>query len=287
MRWHRPDGRPVPRVHPLRQVMWHLMPGRNQSAIYFEQQVDVTAARALAGELTAQGPHRVTLFHLVLHAAARTLHAHPRLNRFVQGRRLYQRDNVEISFSLKESFEEKAPIVAVKREFPPDEGLSDMVEAIAAIIARGRSGKSSASSDLEVRLAARLPRPVTAAVVQALKGLDVVGLLPGALIRGDPLYASLFVANLGSLGLEAGFHHLYEYGTIPVFMTIGRVQDAPVIEHGEVVVRPVMKLRYTFDERIEDGFAAARALQTLQAYLERPARLRETPGGGSSSSDAP
>lgn len=273
MIFRRPDGDPVERVHPLRQVMWHLMPGRNQSAVFFEQQVDVTAAQALADRLSAEGPHRVTLFHLVLCSAARGLHEHPRLNRFVVGRKLYQRNRVDISFSLKQSFDERSPILAMKRTFPAGETLPEMVSAIAGLVGKGRSGKSSASSDLEVKLAAMLPRAVTAGVVKALKGLDVVGLLPGSLIAGDPLYASLFVANLGSLGLEAGFHHLYEYGNIPIFMTIGRVNAQPVVVDGKVAVRPMMKLRYTYDERIEDGFAAARALGTLQRYLEAPEAL--------------
>ncbi|MDY0003659.1 MAG: 2-oxo acid dehydrogenase subunit E2 [Polyangia bacterium] len=269
----RADGKPVERVHPIRQVMWHLMPGRNQSAVFFEQQVDVGAAQAFAESLSAKGPHRVTLFHLVLAAAARTLHAHPRLNRFVAGRCLYQRNEVEISFSLKQSFEERAPILAMKRVFPRGETLEEMLDAIAALVAKGRGGRSSASSDLEVRLASRMPRPVVALVVRTLLGLDGLGLLPASILKGDPLFASLFVANMGSLGLDAGFHHLYEYGNIPIFLMLGRVAPQVVAEGDRAVVRPMMKLRYTFDERIEDGFAAARALGTLQGLLEDPEAL--------------
>jgi hypothetical protein len=161
----------------------------------------------------------------------------------------------------------------MKRVFPRGETLPEMVRAIAGLVEKGRSGRSSASSDLEVRLAARLPRAVVAGVVQTLRALDHLGVLPASLLRGDPLFASLFVANLGSLGLDAGFHHLYEYGNIPIFLMLGRVSSQPVAQGEQVVVRPVVKLRYTFDERIEDGFAAARALGTLQGYLEAPEGL--------------
>lgn len=266
----RSDGKAVERVHPIRQVMYHLMPGRNQSAVYFEQQVDVEEALAYAQRLSEAGPHRVTLFHLVLRAAARVLHEHPRLNRFVAGRRLYQRNAVEIGFTLKQEFSEKAPVVAVKREFPAGETLDEMVGDILGMIARGRRGKGGALADLETNLAARMPRVVTAGVVSLLKGLDAAGLLPASMLKGDPLFASLFVANLGSLGLEAGYHHLYEYGNIPIFMTVGRIAKRPVVRNDEVVLRQTVNLRYTFDERIEDGFAAARALERLQEYLENP-----------------
>lgn len=273
MVFRRADGKAVERVHPLRQVMWHLMPERSHSTVFFEQQVEVGAAEALAERLSSEGPHRVTLFHVVLGAAARVLHEHPRMNRFVAGRKLYQRNEVEIAFSLKQSRDERAPILAAKRTFPPSEPLPDMVKAIQGLVERGRGGRTSASSDLEVRLAARLPRLVVAGAVGAIRGLDALGLLPRSYLRGDPLFASLFVANLGSLGMEAAFHHLYEYGNIPIFLTIGRAAPRPVVVRGEVAVRPVMMLRYTFDERIEDGFSAARALGALQGYIEAPETL--------------
>src|SRR5207302_1829795 len=83
------------------------------------------------------------------------------------------------------------------------------------------------------------------------------------------LYASAFVANLGSVGLEAAYHHLFEYGTIPIFVTLGRVHRAPVVlPDGSVGSREIFTLRYTYDERVEDGFYAARALERLQAGLE-------------------
>ena len=100
-------------------------------------------------------------------------------------------------------------------------------------------------------------------------------LLPTALLADDPLYASAFVANLGSVGLDAAFHHLYEYGTIPIFATMGRIHRAPhVFENGSVGSREVFRMRYTYDERVEDGFYAARALERLAACLNDPATLR-------------
>lgn len=87
-------------------------------------------------------------------------------------------------------------------------------------------------------------------------------MLPHSYIRNDPLFASAFVANLGSLGLEAAYHHLYEYGTISMFCTMGRVHH----EEGT----PKLTLKYSYDERVEDGFYAHRALEHLRALLEDP-----------------
>jgi hypothetical protein len=78
------------------------------------------------------------------------------------------------------------------------------------------------------------------------------------------MYASIFVANLGSVGLEAAYHHLFEWGNCPIFAAIGRVREE-VTPQG---TRKVCTVRYTFDERIEDGLYCAHALGKLQARLE-------------------
>jgi hypothetical protein len=110
--------------------------------------------------------------------------------------------------------------------------------------------------------------------VRVVRRLDAWGLLPASFSADDPLYASAFVANLGSVGLDAAYHHLYEYGTIPIFVTLGRLHRAPLVRaDGSLGIREVFTLRYTYDERIEDGFYAARALERLQALLETPAQL--------------
>ncbi len=110
--------------------------------------------------------------------------------------------------------------------------------------------------------------------MRVVRRLDAWGLLPPSYSAGDPLYASAFVANLGSVGLDAAYHHLYEYGTIPIFVTIGRLHQRPVVlPDGAVGSRKIVTLRYTYDERVEDGFYAARALERLHELLETPERL--------------
>jgi hypothetical protein len=120
----------------------------------------------------------------------------------------------------------------------------------------------------------RLPAPLLRLAVRLQRVLDGWNLLPWALIKDDPLYASAFIANLGSVGLDAAYHHLYDYGTIPIFVTMGRVQRAPLVrDDGSVASDEVFRLRYTYDERVEDGFYAARALERLAACLADPREL--------------
>lgn len=104
-----------------------------------------------------------------------------------------------------------------------------------------------------------------------VRKLDDWNLLPHAFTRPDPMYASAFIANLGSLKLDAAYHHHYEYGNIPIFVTVGRVHDA-VVARADVTVgtRKEVVLKWNFDERIEDGLYAARALELLRARLAAP-----------------
>ena len=270
----RPDGTPSP-VHPLRRIMPFLLPTKNGAFVLFEQQVDAGPAKAFLAEVNAGRPpeRAVTLFHLVLRAIGKALAEFPRLNRFVAGSRIYDRRGIWLSFSAKQRLERDAPIFTAKIKFEPTEPLDALVERIRAALGEGRSGRETAV-EREVNTFLRLPAPALRLGVRVVRRLDAWGVLPARFVDPDPLYASAFVANLGSVGLEAAYHHLFEYGTIPIFVTLGRVHRAPVVlADGSVGSRETFTLRYTYDERVEDGFYAARALERLQACLEEPAHL--------------
>ena len=270
----RPDGTPSP-VHPLRRIMPFLLPTKNGAFVLFEQQVNAAPARGFLAEFNAARPpeRAVTLFHLVLRAIGKALTEFPRLNRFVAGSRIYDRRGIWLSFSAKQRMERDAPLFTAKIRFEPAENLDAMVDRIRAALTEGRSGRET-SVDREVKTFLRLPAPALRLGVRVVRRLDAWGALPARFVDPDPLYASAFVANLGSVGLEAAYHHLFEYGTIPIFVTLGRLHRAPVVlPDGSVGSREVFTLRYTYDERVEDGFYAARALERLQACLEAPAEL--------------
>ena len=114
------DGHRV-RVHPYRRMMGFLMRGRNESAVYFEQRVDLSRTLPWLERWNASHPGaRATLFHLYLHTLASVLHERERLNRFTLGRRTYQRTGVFLSFAAKKAMSDDAPpsSVTVSTPFP-------------------------------------------------------------------------------------------------------------------------------------------------------------------------
>jgi hypothetical protein len=274
----RRDGDLVTDAPPTRRIMPFLMRTRNEAAVYFEQQVDAGALVAFVAAHRAQTGLKTTLLHVLLWAVARVLDERPRLNRFVAGHRIWQRRGVWLSFSMKKEKADGAPVVVVKKRIDPAWTLDEVVRAVDAGVADGRSGKEQ-QSDRELQLALMLPTFLTALAIAALRRLDAWGLLPRALIDPDPLFASAFVAPLGSIGMDAPFHHLYEYGNIPIFVVSGAVKDVVVLDaQGVARSRQVLPLRYTLDERIEDGLYCARALDLLRGYLEEPARIAVAAG---------
>src|SRR3712207_419822 len=109
--FRRPDGDLVHDVPPYRRLMPLLMRTRNESAVYFEQHIDIGAAQAFLARKNGEIPgERLTLLHLLMLAIVRTLEERPRLNRFVSGGRIYQRRGIWLSFSAKKAMRDDAPV---------------------------------------------------------------------------------------------------------------------------------------------------------------------------------
>jgi len=263
----RADGTLVAGLSNTRRFMPFISPRRNASLVYYTTEVEVGQALAFLDERNRDRPaeRRITLFHLYLRALAMALHDRPGVNRFVAGGRLWQRDGVWITYSAKQEILDGSPVLTIKRKFERDEGLLEMVDSFKEELLARRRGKES-TADKEVNVFVRLPPFVVRAGVAALRLVDSLGLLPRAMIESDPMYCSIFVANLGSVGLDAGYHHLWEYGTCSNFAVVGRVHD----RHDGV---PVMEVKYSYDERIEDGLYAAITMAGIKAGLEDPKQL--------------
>ncbi len=272
----RRDGTLVTDVGVLRRMLPTLMPSRNGSIVYYEQQLDLTKTLAW---LETREP-QITLYQLVIAALVRVWAERPQLNRFTAGGKLYQRNEIAFSISVKKSLDENAPLTSIKAVFDPDDSIDDTCRRVDELIAIGKDREHETESEREMRFVTRLPVWLMRWLVRLQRFVDWLGLLPDFMTRNDPLYASAYVVNLGSVGLDAAYHHLYEYGNIPFFVVVGRVHKAPIVDdRGELVVRDVVQIRYSFDERITDGFYTSTALERFRHYVEDPTRLEGTRRG--------
>jgi len=271
----RSDGDLVRDLHPVRRIMPYLMPTRTECFVLCRQLVEMAPIRTFLESANRGRPAdaAITPFHLLVRALARVMHEYPRVNRFLAGGRLYQRRGVWLSFSGKKAMSENAPIFTSKRMYPVGESLEEMVDALYGKLSVGRSDAET-TTDKEVGLLLRLPGPMLRAVMRLARRLNDLNLLPAAMIESDPMFASAFIANLGSVGIDACYHHNYEYGSIPIFVTMGKVHRTPVVvDDDHLEVREVFEVKYTYDERIEDGFYCARGLEFVKHLLENPSEL--------------
>jgi len=265
-RTSRSDGDFV-QVHPFRRMMFYIMPGRNESVVYFDRYVRADKLEAYLQEAKAFGAN---MTHCLVAAGNIGLAENPKMNQFVVGRRLYARKGRWITFSMKrQKLNKNAKLSAVKLNLPDGETFRQLVDRINGEVKVERSGVKT-DSDKEFDLLNLLPRPLLASAAGLIRGLDYYNLMPPFFIKGDGMYTSIFIANLGSVGMDPGYHHLYEYGTCPLFIMAGKVEEKPVVENGQVVARRVLHLRFSYDERIADGLTAKFGIDSVARVLEDP-----------------
>ncbi len=269
----RRDGTRVKGLPGYRRIMPFIMRSRAESTVYFEEDVRIEKALRMAERVTLEYGTKVTIFHLLLHAVVKTLVAYPRSNRFVSGRRIYQRNKIWLSFSVKKEYKSSSPITVVKREFMPGFTFKDTIETSKIEIRKAR--KEGTHSDKEADLFLKLPRFMLSFGYKVFQWLIYYNLIPYSFIEKDPFYASMFIANLGSFDAKSLYHHLYEYGDIPTFAVMGMIEDKVLVEEGEMVVRKVLPMKFTYDERGEDGFYMYRAISYFNDQLENPEKLLE------------
>jgi hypothetical protein len=283
MWWRRADGALVRGLPNTRRVMPYLMRGRNESAVYFEYDVVLAKADTFIRAWNQANPMlRIDVFHLVVWAMRDAFERNPGVHRIVAGGRLYERKGIWFSYAVKTKLETGAPLVVVKRRFDLDRSFGAMVEGMQVAQARETSSDRS-TVDKELGLLMRFPGFVRRLIMATIRVGDRLGMLPRSFIEKDPMYTSAFLANMASLGMPAVYHHLYEYGTATVFCSVGR----PVAAPGSPTSGPdrlrTMTLKFTFDERVDDGLAAWFTLRRIKQVLEDPAScglgVADHPGG--------
>lgn len=245
---------------------------RAESVIYFSRQLDITKATEFINEKKRNGKN-ISLFILIITAVAKTFEQRPLLNRFILGRHIYQRDIFDISYVIKRNLTDLGDELLATLEFAKGSTLEDIAAKMNHTHESMRKEKENGLDKLLV-LFGSLPRPIMSLVFAIVRVLDFHGRLPAFIRKELPFYCSVFVSNLGSIGVDAPFHHLYELGTTSIFLAIGKAEMKPVVnDEGIVEVRKILTLNFTADERICDGYYFARSLDRFAKFIEHPDTL--------------
>ncbi len=288
-RWgDRKDGWILKNLNPFSNLVPHLMTSRNSSAIYFKDKIDVTdfvyyihnknKELSINPVLTLEGPvEKITYFNVFLAALIRLFTVKPHLNRFISGRKFYQRKKIEVAFVAKKEFTEEGEETIIKKSFQRDETLWSIVSRLNKGIKVVKTEDNDDATDI-LNFFAKFPKTVVHLAITLLNFLNYIGKYPKAIYNEDPMHASVFVANLGSIGLRnVPYHHLYDRGTTSVFICLGEIHKEKIYQEksGEFIERYFVEISTTIDERISDGFYYIRAMNEFKKILNNPKALEK------------
>jgi len=278
----RSDGSRVRGLEAIKAVLPYVLRRRSESSVFFSRDVEVEGAMAYLRRKNSEvGGERYSLFGVLVAAAVRTIAMKPRLNRFVHRRAVYARKGISVSFIVKKSLTEASSEVNAKIRFEAEDDLERATAKINAGIEAARSGPSDRGYG---RFRPYLNLPLFKATISNLfRVLDRFNIAPRRMIEADPLFSSVYFANLGSIGLDPPYHQLYDWGTASVFMVVGRIfqKDAP--RSGDeprgngAGRRHFVTVKFTVDERIADGLYFAHAVSLFQRLVSRPESLEAAP----------
>ena len=280
-------GRRVKDVTGLQVIMANLFPNRTDCEVCLQDELDVTELLKYVEKKNAQHPeYKTTVFHCVVAAVDRMVRERPLMNRYVQGRRFYERDEVSISFVAKRRFADGADEALMVLVPKDTDTIDDISKKIYGDVTRTREHEHAVDGlDKIMDGLAKLPRPLLMLVVKIVRILDFWGHCPAALSDGDPNYTTVLLSNLGSIKCPSVYHHLNNYGTNSIMVTVGTYhKESKVMPDGTTEIRDVLDIAATLDERIADGFYFARSLKLIKHICANP-ELLDRPLGESSEFD--
>ncbi|MDR1619412.1 MAG: 2-oxo acid dehydrogenase subunit E2 [Clostridiales bacterium] len=272
------DGWRVRNVDAVFGVIPFILRTRIDSQNFFEENIPLESVERFIRAHKDDMPD-LTLMHVIIACMVRMIAARPYLNRFVVWNKIYARNHINISLVIKRSVTDKGEETLVKPQFDPADTLYDVVKKMTAILEENTPEGALNGSDRLSRFMRVLPSFVMRFVAFMLHNLDKVGLLPKAINRASPWHCSMFLTNMGSLGIGPIYHHLYEFGTCSVFVAMGnKVRGHAVSATGEKDARRFIGLKFVTDERICDGHYYAASMKYLRKLLSNPASLLDPPG---------
>ena len=271
----RSDGKRVKNVSLIFRVIPHIMQTREDSQVYFSQDVPIKSMDAYINKKAQEGI-KVSYMHIIYAAIVRTIHERPWLNRFVIDGRTYDRNDIFVSLTIKKSLEDSSPETVVKLRFTGKETILDIKEKLEKAILKNKDIKMKNNMDKLVLALGKTPNIVLKLVIGLFKVLDKYGLLPKKIIELSPFHTTAFLTNVGSLGIDSIYHHLYNFGTTSLFFAMGKKKKDFIHEDEEIIEEKCISISFVGDERICDGYYYANSFKLFNKYIKKPELLEKS-----------
>lgn len=275
----RPDGYRLRSLQPMSKVSPYIMPNRSGASVYFHESIEITEAENYIRKKRNQGLKNFGFMHLLLAAYVRVISQRPQANRFLSGQRVYSHgDDIVVNLTIKREMTLEAEETIVKMHFTPTDTADDIYYKLQKLIEENKEVNPDSNFDNTAKIFNYIPGLVLKFAIWFLKLLDYFGLLPKKLIEVSPFHGSMFITSMGSLGVPPVFHHLYDFGNIPVFLSFGaKYKKTELKPDGTPVQKKYIDYNIVCDERICDGFYLASSFKLFKTYFRNPHILDEKP----------
>jgi len=274
----RREGWRLRTLDPYNELAPFIMKTRGDASNYFSDFVEITETERYLRDKRKNGYPGMGILHLFIASYIRTLSQYPAANRFVSGQRIYARKNIELVMTVKKELRTNASETSIKVELTPYDTMFDVYHKIGEEIEKVKREGEATSTDNAARAFMKIPRIILKLTISFMGLLDYFGLIPRQLMKASPFHGSVIITDLGSIGLQAIHHHLYNFGNLPVFVAIGpKRKSRELSADGQIVERKYIDYKIVADERICDGFYYAQALRLFKSYLCKPNVLDEPP----------
>ncbi len=272
------EGRRIKTLHPVNIVSPFIMKTRIGAQNLFETSYEIGACEELIRKKRAEGLKGFGLSHIILAAYVRTISQLPGINRYIRGQRIYARNDIEIIMMVKKDMKLDAQETSTKIQIDPAATVDDIFKIQAVEVARNKELGDKSNFDSTARTLSKIPRLLLKFIIWLFGVLDYFNLLPRKLTYTSCFHGTMFITALGSLGIPPIYHHLYDFGNVPVFIAYGAKRKQNILQNdGTVVQQKFIDLKIAADERICDGHYMATAFKMLSYFMKNPGELENPP----------
>lgn len=273
----RKEGRLLRSLPAFAKFVPFIMPTRNDACNQYEESFEVSDVDRRLRKLRVDGYKGIGILHFIIAAYIRGVSMLPGMNRFIVGRRIYARDNIEVVMTVKRSLAIDATETTIKVVFEPTDTIFDVYRKMSEKIDEIKTVEGNNNTEDVAEAMCKAPRFLLRFALTILRIMDYFGWLPQSLLDASPFHGSMIITDLGSLRIGPIYHHIYNFGTLPVFISFGAKRHAYELDrHRNMVDRKYVDCKFVMDERTVDGHYYAQFLQAFRYICQHP-EIVETP----------
>ena len=245
------------------------------SRVYGTLDIDVTDAKRFLDRKRSVGL-KITMTHLATAVLARAVAFDvPEMNCFIRRGAVVGRERLDVMVPVSVGGDSGVTPAIIKDAHA--RSVTSIAEEIREKASSGRAGEESRAAQNKYMLN-RIPWPLRRPAFLFLKWITVdMGVEISALGLSAHSFGSFVVSDIGSFGLNTGMTALMPAAKVPAVIVLGKVEEKPVVRHGEIVIRTVLPLTGTFDHRIVDGMQIGKLARGIKRNFRKPEWLDEIP----------